>query len=194
MIEAIKYNLANLTNFEGRESRPTFWWYVLFLIVVQYVISFIATVPMVFGAMGSAFDAVQSGASEQTMQADMFSAMADSMRTVMWVGVVLGVIAALMIVAAFVRRLHDSGRSGYWAIIPMVTQAIAMIASVRMMGQIEEIFTTAISSDPAQLQQMQADLMLQSGGWVGYIGYLVVIVFGVWSSDPGPNKYGDVSH
>ena len=34
MLGAIKYNLANLTNFSGRDARQTFWYYVLFLVII----------------------------------------------------------------------------------------------------------------------------------------------------------------
>ena len=38
MFEAIKYNLAHLADFTGREDRPTFWWYVLFLLVLDILL------------------------------------------------------------------------------------------------------------------------------------------------------------
>ena len=189
MIEAIKYNLRNLTNFNGRDARPTFWWYVLFLVVAQYLVSLVATVPMMVGAMSGAFEAAQAGVDGQQVEAQMMAQMAESMRMVMWVGVVIGIISAAMILASFVRRLHDSGKSGYWAIIPMLTQAASMVFSIRMMDMIGELFTTAY--DPAQMQQFQNEMMWQSGGFVGWIGYLFVIVMGVLASDEGPNKYGE---
>ncbi|MDE1466736.1 DUF805 domain-containing protein [Aurantiacibacter sp. D1-12] len=189
MIAAVKHNLGNLTNFNGRDGRPTFWWYVLFLVVAQYLVGIVATIPMMAGVMTTAFDAAQAGVDQTQMQETMFAGMADSMRSVMWVGVVTSIVCALLILASFVRRLHDSGKSGYWAIIPMVTQAVAMYFSVQMMGQIDEIFAAA--SDPEQMQQIQREMMIQGGGFVGYIGYLFVIVMGVLKSDEGPNQYGD---
>ena len=48
--------------------------------------------------------------------------------------------------------------------------------------------------DPATAGQvnpyaMQAEMGLP--GMVGYIGYLVVIIFGVLKSEDGPNQYGE---
>ena len=33
--EAISYNLSNITNFNGRASRPEFWWWILAIWVVE---------------------------------------------------------------------------------------------------------------------------------------------------------------
>ena len=39
MGRSIKHNLANLMNFSGRDSRPTFWWWFLFLAIIYIVIN-----------------------------------------------------------------------------------------------------------------------------------------------------------
>ena len=47
MLPAVKYSIANVTNFAGRDARQTFWYYVLFLFLVQIEISVVAVEPSV---------------------------------------------------------------------------------------------------------------------------------------------------
>jgi hypothetical protein len=35
MLGAIKYNLSHLLDFSGRDARQTFWYYVLFLVMLD---------------------------------------------------------------------------------------------------------------------------------------------------------------
>ncbi|MBD3814359.1 MAG: DUF805 domain-containing protein, partial [Betaproteobacteria bacterium] len=65
MLGSIKYNLANLANFNGRDARQTFWYYVLFLVVIQFGAGIIAAIPMYSQIFSSAFNGAQSGMSEQ---------------------------------------------------------------------------------------------------------------------------------
>ena len=69
MLEALKYNLAHLADFTGREDRSTFWWYVLVLVILDIVLGLIVSGPMVAGSISTAVQAAQSGMSEQAIQA-----------------------------------------------------------------------------------------------------------------------------
>ena len=189
MIDAIKYNLAHLTNFSGRNARPTFWWYVLFLVVAQFVAGFHAAIPMVVSSTTTAFDTIQSGGDPEQIQATMFAGMADAMETQIYIGAVLSIVIMLLLVASFVRRLHDAGFSGLVAIIPFGLQLIAVAGNISMIGKMQELFTVA--NDPVQMQQMQADMMFTPGSIAGWIAILVVVGFGVMNSQNGPNRYGD---
>ena len=59
MLNAIKYNLSNLTNFEGRDARQTFWYYVLIIVVVQYAIQIFASIPMYVSMFSNMFAAIR---------------------------------------------------------------------------------------------------------------------------------------
>lgn len=189
MIAAIKYNLANLTNFAGRDARPTFWWYVLFLIILQFLAGMVVSLPMVFGAMGSAFDAASSGADQVTLQSEMMANMADQMGTTIWISAVLEVIMILLLVAAFVRRIHDTGNSGYWAVIPVVTQLISIVMNITLIDEVKAMMLSA--SDPIAMQEMQSQITTHWSNFLGWIGLLVVIVFGLLKSQAGANRYGE---
>nr|WP_049456301.1 DUF805 domain-containing protein [Stenotrophomonas maltophilia] len=94
--------LTRYAQFSGRASRSEFWWFQLFIVIVSiplYVLSFYA------GYTGSSTLAlVVSGLS-----------------------VVLWLVFVLPCLAATVRRLHDTDRSGWWvllAFVPFVSLAV----------------------------------------------------------------------
>jgi uncharacterized membrane protein YhaH (DUF805 family) len=192
MIAETKYCLANLTNFQGRDSRPTFWWYVLAIVLVQIVLGIVIAVPMMGGMVTSMIDAAQQGTDPQTAQAMAMGRMLSSMQDWVAYGAGLSVISIALFAAAFVRRLHDSGKPGWIVWIPIATTVISQGLGLLYMGDAMAAMQAAMSSgDVDAMTGVQRDMQLYSS--VGYLGYLVVILFGVMDSTPGPNKYGDAS-
>lgn len=189
MLDLIKYNLSNITNFSGRDARPTFWWYVLFLVVLQFIIGMVATLPLIISTMGSAFEAAQTGVGTTQMEAQMMIEMADSIGTSMWISVITTVATALLLLASFVRRLHDAGFSGAIAAIPMITQAASVWASIDSIDAVKELLRGASSA--VELQQLQDGITLSWVNYVGWIGLLIVIGFGIMKSQEGPNMHGE---
>ena len=88
--EAISSGFANITNFSGRSSRPAFWWWMLFIWVLEIVISLLAG----NGRGGSGILAV--------------------------IGWFIGVILWLATLAVGCRRLHDTGKSGWLQLLLLV--------------------------------------------------------------------------
>ena len=60
MLGAIKYNLKHLLDFSGRDARQTFWYYILFLVVLQFLVGMIAIIPSMVTIMGDTFTAAIS--------------------------------------------------------------------------------------------------------------------------------------
>lgn len=88
--EAVKTCLTKYVDFSGRASRPEYWWFFLFLVLVSLVLSY--------------FSEILSG--------------------------VFSLAMLLPSLAAGVRRLHDTERSGWWLLIvlvPFVGWIIAII-------------------------------------------------------------------
>ena len=190
MLGAIKYNLANLANPAGRDARQTFWYYMLFLVITQVVVSTIAAMPMYIAMFGGAIDAAQSGANEQEMNALMFANMRGHLHTQMWVGAVMGLIMAALFSAAFVRRLHDSGKPGWLLLLVLLPYLASLAFSIvnfdAIMAMTERMMTM---TDPAEVMASQSKLYAYS--LPSWIAYIVTIVFGVMRSNDGPNRYGD---
>ncbi|HEY7805920.1 MAG TPA: DUF805 domain-containing protein [Croceibacterium sp.] len=190
MLEAIKYNLSRLADFSGREDRPTFWWYVLFLVILDIVLGIIVSGPMVVGGVSSAFSAAQSGASDAEVQARVLQQMAPHMVTMMWVSGGIKLLMTALVAAAFVRRLHDSNSSGWWAALAVGAQVVTLAIALSMVGNIEGTMAAIASSgdtSPAVLQQVEISRL----SLLGWIAPLLVLVFGVLKSSPGPNRYGE---
>ena len=192
MLKSIRYNLSNLTNFAGRDARQTFWYYVLFIVVMQILIGLIASIPMYVSMVSGLLDSVASGASEGEAALAMAQNLAGQLKTQVVIGMVLSAVSAGLIVASLVRRLHDGGFSGWIAAIPLATQAFSIAYSFATLDQLEELMlanVTAASAGAADPMAMQAEMGLY--GLVGWIGYLVVVGFGVVPSQAGANKYGE---
>ena len=93
MMAAILHGFSNYVNFSGRTPRSLFWWWVLFVFVLLFVLGIIDSAIM--GSMTS----------DPT-------------------GRPLSLIASLALLlpnlGMGVRRLHDTGRSGWWILIGLV--------------------------------------------------------------------------
>jgi uncharacterized membrane protein YhaH (DUF805 family) len=190
MLGAIKYNLSHLLDFTGRDARQTFWYYVLFLVVINFAIGMVVAIPMTVGAIGTAVDAARSGASEEAMQAQMMSQMSGTMGGMVWVSLVTSALMGLLLLASFVRRLHDSDKSGWWAALALAGHAAGMLVSLRMMDVMQDMLATPIEAGNMQAM-IERQQEVSAYGLAGWIGPIVVIVFGVMKSTDGPNRFGD---
>ena len=191
MLALLKYQFGHLFDVKGRDARPTFWWWVLFLVIIQFVLGMLVAIPMTVSTMGAAFNAAASGASEDAMSANMFAEMGQWMRITMISSALLGILAMLMGAASFVRRLHDSGMSGWWATIPLATQIIGLYVSNQMADEMIELFSNV--TDPAAMQAAQMEITANAMPWslMGWVGYAFVIYCGVRGSTDGANAYGE---
>jgi uncharacterized membrane protein YhaH (DUF805 family) len=102
--EAIKTCFQKYAEFRGRASRPEFWWFVL----LYYIVIFLPVVPLI--AVGSASSV--NGPFDESGGA---------------AGVVFAVLVGLAVLALIIpflavgtRRLHDTGKSGWWWLITLV--------------------------------------------------------------------------
>jgi uncharacterized membrane protein YhaH (DUF805 family) len=193
MLGAIKYNLTHLLDFSGRDARQTFWYYVLFLAVLNFVIGLLVSIPLIVSTIGTAMQAAQSGAGEQAIQAQVMGSMGSTLGSTLWLSLATNAVTALLLVAAFVRRLHDSDKAGWWVLVPLAAQAVSMLVSIRMMGAMQAMMQDAMAAagDPVRMQSvMEQQTEFARYGAIGWIGPLVVIGFGILRSTDGPNRYG----
>ncbi|EIZ80045.1 hypothetical protein WSK_1412 [Novosphingobium sp. Rr 2-17] len=193
MIEAIGFNFRNLLNFNGRDSRSTFWFYVLFLVIFYFGISF--ALSLVGGGM-MAVNMVQDAQAGSTDQAVVMKGVGHSMSRLMaasmWFSAAMSILASLLLVASFARRLHDSDKPGWIAVVVIGLYLVSVAVTISMIGEFAGIFEKIDFSNPQASQQLmvaqQRSITLR--GLLGYIPILAVIVFGVWPSSDGDNRYG----
>lgn len=104
---AVKTCLGKYTEFSGRARPSEYWWWVLFALVIQ-MIPYFLFIALVAGNEGST----------------SLSTIVGAIWFVVW--------AALLLpsLAVFVRRLHDTGRSGlffFLGLIPLVGPIILIV-------------------------------------------------------------------
>ncbi len=173
MIEAIRHGLSNLTNFAGRDSRSTFWYYMLFLIIVNIAIGLVVGVMYAAGSVGGAIEAASAGASEAEVQAQVLKGMSGSLVTQAWIGIIVSLITLALFVAAFVRRLRDAALPAAIAAIPVATSLFTAYHNFSVASSMQTVMATG---DAVAINE--AATAAAGWGMVGWIGYLVVIVCG----------------
>lgn len=188
MLTVIKYNLAHLTDFNGRDARQTFWFYVLFLVIAQFAISMVISIPLTGSMLGDAFVATKQGASAADVEARMVGHLSTMMRASMWLSVVLSLASSAMMAAAFTRRLHDSGKTGWIALATFAIQVIALVLVFTTIDDAVRLVTLTQSGDMLAVQALQKKFAVQS--LLGWVPTAIVVVFGVWPSTKGDNRYG----
>ena len=103
--EAIKTCFKKYADFSGRASRPEFWWFVLF----YYLVILLPVVPWI---------AIDARSVNQAPIEDPGTTTAVAVFGVLVVVVFLALLIPYL--AAGVRRLHDTGKSGWWWLISFV--------------------------------------------------------------------------
>lgn len=190
MLDAIKYNLTHLFDFRAREDRPTFWWYVLFLVILDIVLGLIVSGPMIVGSISAAIHAAQSGASEDAIRAETLQQVSGQIYTMVWVSGAIKLLMIVLSVGAFVRRLHDSNNSGWWAALAIAAQVLVFAVNYTMLGTVRDTMSAAAASGEVSGLALQQSHL----AWLGLLGWIapiVIIVFGVMNSSSGPNRYGE---
>lgn len=180
MGDAIKHCFANLSNFDGRDTRSTFWWWVLAIVIFNFGLSMISGLVFTMSSMTGAFQSISAGAEQEQIHAEMMQAMAGSLSIQTWIGVAISILSLLLLLAAFVRRLNDAGLPRLIAAIPVIATLVGSYFSITIVGELAEVMA---SGDLEAINEMSASASLWSG--VSWIGYLVVIVCGLI-----PGKYG----
>lgn len=126
-VEAIKQYYRRYAEFSGRSNRSEYWWVALY----QAIVSFVLWIPysVVLGGY-TASVAAATTAAEQQAAAQAFPAAA------LLFGALGGIWALAHLVpnlAVTVRRLHDTGRSGWFillGLIPFVGGIILLVLTV----------------------------------------------------------------
>lgn len=189
MLGSIKYNLLHIADFRGRDGRQTFWYYVLFLAIVDVVAMIAVMISPMIRLFHNIFAAARAGVTDQQAMNDlMANQMSGMFRTIVPFSIGLSLVLIVLFVAAFVRRLHDSGKPGWWALLPVATQLCSIWVSYTSMARVQEVIVGAM-----QNPQGSATYPQSTAPWslIGWLGYIVVIVFGIMKSTEGPNRYGE---
>jgi len=196
MLAAIKHGLRNLANFHGRDARQAFWYYVLFVYLVTMALGMVVSIPMTTEAMMTGMQQGMANAgnpdksaTDAASQAAILGSMRGYMPFLVWSSFATAAILLAGLATSIVRRLHDSGLSGYWALLPAGLQAINLALIPTQLSRIDEVLAAQFT-DPFAAFKIY-DGALGVGAVSGWIAIALVIVIGVRKSSEEPNPYGE---
>lgn len=95
--QAISAFFSNYANFQGRTRRSGYWWTALFLVLVSIALWFIDL--QLFSSVWSQ-ELLEQGAGP--------------------LSILFGLAIIVPVISLGVRRLHDTGRSGWWVLLGFV--------------------------------------------------------------------------
>lgn len=151
-------------DFSGRSRRMEFWMWFLLQIIV-YMVFWV----LLFAVGGGA---LMMGASDP-------AAIATAGGGIMIIGllyVVYALVAFIPNIAVAVRRLHDTNRTGWWILAPLVPYVVIFVA----MGM--------AASSPDMMGA--AGIIMAVCGLAVLVLGITLLVFYLLEGTKGPNKYG----
>lgn len=201
MIKSILHGFSGLLKFEGRDTRSQFWPYAGFV----FVLAFLGFGTVLATVMGSSFARIEQFAQDNPDQVTVtqgpgtYSISVDTYQPQLmpdldafFMTMALTIVSLVVLLAASVtRRLHDRGRSGWWA-FPLV---VLLSVGVGAMSFLMNAFMSASETTDAALDPV---LMF---GFLGiflnnvlYMGWLLFLIFLLATDrETGPNRFGSRS-
>lgn len=143
-------------DFRGRAPRAEYWWYFLALIVASIIFGIVESI---VGLKG------------------MVLGLYGPLTLLLWLATILPDIAV------GVRRLHDTNRSGWWLLLPVIPYCVALVlggAALMGGGAAGSVGAGALAG-----AGIAAIFML-----IGAVCAIVLLVFMVLPGTPGENRYG----
>jgi uncharacterized membrane protein YhaH (DUF805 family) len=163
--EAIKTCLARYFVFSGRAARSEYWWFVLFVFLVSVVLALI--------------------------DASLFGVNPETSEGVQILTPIFQLAVAIPLLAAGWRRLHDTGRPGWYLLLPAALSIVTMImlfSGVAVFSVLEQG-----AGDPEALRGPAA-LLGVTGLVAVWVLQLILLVLMIWwltrPSQEGSNEYG----
>jgi uncharacterized membrane protein YhaH (DUF805 family) len=140
-------------DFSGRAPRAEYWWFFLAVVIAAIVVSIVESVTGLKG---------------------MILGLYGPLTLLLWLATIVPGIAAA------VRRLHDTNRSGWWVLLPMIPYGLAFVlGGAALMG-------AGGGSVGMMAGAGIAGLFLL----IGAVCAIVLLVFMVLPGTPGDNRYG----
>ena len=115
---AIASGFKNYVSWKGRATRAEYWWWTLFVFIVELPFSIIYNV----ASQGELQKAMESG--------DQAATLAATFGPAYWLLLLVSLVFFLPSLAVTIRRLHDIDRSGGWFWIILVPFAGSIVLLV----------------------------------------------------------------
>lgn len=182
-----------VSDFSGRDRRGRFWPYALVVAVLIYAGTALAMIPAMSGMFEEATryaaenpDAttVVAGPGHYSVRIDGPDAMqTPDLGPFFWVmrGVVVAI--AILLAAAVTRRLHDTGRAGWWGLPPLVLLAGGVMLFPGVMNSM-------MQSEDAPMGLFFLLFANNVLYMLSLIALIALIVLLALKGSVGPNRYG----
>ena len=173
-LEAIKTCLKKYADFKGRARRSEFWWFALFCFIVYLATSFVMGYLSVWLADFVDMEPTQ---------------LAIVLVTLIMLAFVIPFFAALT------RRLHDTGRSGWWPLIFFLCGIAYYVCYFRIMWPLMDKLATdpfgaATAMTEAIMESPAMATIMSVSGMAVFVMIILHLIFAVLDSKWGENKYG----
>ena len=124
-IESIKTVLSKYAVFNGRARRSEYWWYTLAVSIVSAILYAVLVAP--------GYGEYMTATMEYAMAGDPAAAVPTMPGSLVTGYIIMSVVNLALLLPGLgvaVRRLHDTGRSGFWiflALVPIVGAIILIV-------------------------------------------------------------------
>ena len=149
-IDWAKRPIQKFADFNGRAPRAEYWWYVLAILVCTIVVSIVESI---LGLNQMVFGVYGP------------------------ITLLLALATLVPSIAVTIRRLHDTGRSGWWILIAVIPYLILAYLTVQ-------------ATMAAAAGDMSSVAMLGMVTLVALAGGIALLVFMILPGNKGDNRYG----
>ncbi len=190
---------SGLLQFNGRTALHDFWPYAITIFCVFYGLTSLGGMWIGFNVAGDVYEFAREnpdavierrwpGGFEyrvEGMPIDIYP----YFRTILFVSLIGAAVAAVLLLAAIVRRLHDTGKSGFWSLIPVPFGAYGIFTTDQLFARFLTVET--FPSDTFPIQPFIAEFMLGMISNLLWLASLIVLIIMLCGrGTPGPNRFG----
>lgn len=122
--EAVAHGLRHVLDFRGRDSRAWFWPYAGAVLASWIALSNAIIIPVML---------IQASASS-----DPVADVGELQGVFLGVTAIFAVLIVVLLAAATTRRLHDRGRRGAWAAVPVILICSGLVIFAILLGSDDE--------------------------------------------------------
>ena len=174
--------LKRYADFSGRSRRMEYWMWQVFKLIVGTIFMI-----LFFSIFGAAFYTLAGAKDPSQLDPNQLIAVGGGMLILCMIYMVFALGILIPDIAVAVRRLHDTNRTGWWVLAPVVPYLIGvvtMVVTVGVAGGMQpgaEIGNSLVATvGIISLVSMLATLALA----------LTLLIFMFIDGTPGPNRYG----
>ncbi len=148
---AVRACLSRYAVFSGRARRPEYWWFLLFTILA-----------------GIAATLLDIGLGTGTADGGLFAGLT-------------GLALLVPTLAAAWRRLHDTGRPGWYALLPY---GVGLLSGLLLVGLV------ALAGPGGGAPPLALRVLAPLAGFGALAAFILVVVWLASPTRPGPNRFG----